>query len=62
MSAAPSTADPTGGTPDVVANAAAEAATGADTENARECPFCVMMRQGGCEDVFKVSLLLVWLA
>jgi len=39
---------------DMVAHAAAEASTpGADTESAYECPFCVMMRKGGCETVFK---------
>jgi hypothetical protein len=42
-------------TADILAHAAAEAAApGADTENAYECPFCVMMRKGGCEDPFKV--------
>lgn len=42
-------------TADILAMAAAEAAApGADTENAYECPFCVMMRKGGCEDPFKV--------
>lgn len=39
----------------IVAHAAAEAAVpDADTANARECPFCVMMRQGGCEVAFRV--------
>ncbi len=27
---------------------------GTDNESAYECPFCVMMRKGGCEEVFKV--------
>lgn len=40
---------------DVIAHAASEASTpGANTESQYECPFCVMMRKGGCEDVFKV--------
>ncbi|KAF8062801.1 RD21C [Scenedesmus sp. PABB004] len=43
--------------PDVAALAAAEAAApGADTENPYECPFCVMMRKGGCETVFKAFM------
>jgi hypothetical protein len=44
-------------TAEILAHAAAEAATpGADTGDAYECPFCVMMRKGGCEDPFKVRL------
>lgn len=47
-------------TADILAHAAAEAATpGADTESAYECPFCVMMRKGGCEDPFKVRIAAV---
>jgi hypothetical protein len=46
-------------TADILAMAAVEAAApGADTENAYECPFCVMMRKGGCEEPFKVKMLL----
>lgn len=48
----------------ILAAAAAEAATpGADTSSAYECPFCVMMRKGGCEDPFKVCVVLLveWL-
>lgn len=51
------TTSPAEQTAAILAHAAAEAATGADTENnAYECPFCVMMRKGGCEDPFKVRL------
>lgn len=40
----------------ILAHATAEASTpGADIESQYECPFCVMMRKGGCEEVFKVS-------
>lgn len=43
---------------DILAHAAAEASTpGANTESQYECPFCVMMRKGGCEEAFKVSYL-----
>lgn len=42
-------------TGDILSQAAAEAAVpGADTSSAYECPFCVMMRKGGCEEAFKV--------
>lgn len=45
-------------TADILAMAAAEAAApGADTENAYECPFCVMMSKGGCEEPFQVKML-----
>ncbi|WIA20523.1 hypothetical protein OEZ85_004918 [Tetradesmus obliquus] len=44
-------------TAEVLANAAAEASKpGADTESQYECPFCVMMRKGGCEEVFKAFM------
>lgn len=41
---------------DILAHAAAEASKpGADTASQYECPFCVMMRKGGCEEAFKVD-------
>lgn len=44
-------------TAEVLANAAAEASKpGADTDSQYECPFCVMMRKGGCEEVFKAFM------
>jgi hypothetical protein len=55
--AAPGSSSGIEATANILAAAAAEAADpGADTADARECPFCVMMRKGGCEAAFKVRV------